>query len=141
MQPTTQPPQPPRDRPEAFPEAHLARNCYAAIALHLPGGKGTTLLSDGHGRVVVFDTPLMANWIAPTLSGGRQTTWDATGEVATFWPLEPGQVNRISIITDYDPYNLPAMFPVKSETKLMGWKHHIHWGAWRAGLRGERGVS
>ena len=99
---------------------------YAALGIYKAGQNKPSLLSV-NGRVVVFDTPEMAKNVVPVLGEDRPCTFSADGESAYFLPLDPNGVNRVVVLTDYDPYNLPSGLPMRSETRLTEWKGHVMW--------------
>lgn len=102
---------------------------YVVIGTYSLGADNARLLS-ANGLIVLFETVAMAQQFAPLLGCGRETTFAAGGEKISWSPLDPRGINRAVIITDYDPYNLPANFSVsgvKSETKTREWKHHVMW--------------
>lgn len=109
---------------------------YAAIGIYPPGDSKPSLLSK-HNKVIVFDTPQMAKEFLPILGDGRLEHWSPDGESVSFTPILPNGVNRAVILTDYDVYNLPPGTPVRSESRLLEWRHHIHWG--QALLEGDDG--
>ena len=96
---------------------------YAVVGWYPNGGNDVRLLSS-KGKVIVFDSPVHARDIMTKLSDGRLATWKR-GDVVTFSPALPNSINKACIVTDYDPYMLPACAPVSSETPLKPWKHHV----------------
>jgi hypothetical protein len=100
---------------------------YAVIAIYPPGALHPSLLSKNN-KVIVFDTPAMAREFLPILGEGRICYFSGDGESVTFAPVDPKGVNRASVLTHYDVYNLPPGTPVRSETKGREWKRHIHYG-------------
>lgn len=108
---------------------------YCAIALY-PAGKGAPVWLHQDGHIVVFDTKANAQDVLENLAAGRQTRWDRIAERCYYEPLDPtpGAINRAVIVTDYDPYHLPAGHPVRSETHGKSWQRHLHWSQWLRGL-------
>ena len=98
---------------------------YCALAVDAFGAAEPFLFSKD-GRVIVFETLTTAQDFVEYIAEGRDSVWDATGEVCHYQPalFDLGKFNKISIITGYDIYNLPAMHPVPSEVRGMSWKHH-----------------
>ena len=84
---------------------------YAVIGIYHAAEDRPSLMSSD-GRVIVFDTPQMAVEFLPLLGGGRITQWSADGETACWSPVEPQGVNRASVLTNYDPYDMPPGAPV-----------------------------
>jgi hypothetical protein len=83
------------------------------------------------GQVVVFDTVAVAQNVIPRLGAGRIEHWSADRETLLFSPLcKVGGFNRLSIWTNYDPYDVPNGFRAKgvySEAEGRDWKHHAYW--------------
>ena len=77
------------------------------------------------GKIVVFDHAVQARQYVPLLGGGRVTRWQ-DADTAYWLPLELNGVNRVCIVTDYDPYSLPPGLPVASETHGREWRGHVH---------------
>jgi hypothetical protein len=108
---------------------------YAVIGVYHAGESKPSLLS-GNGRVIIFDTPQMAIDFLPLLGRGRLTRWSDGGETASWLPLEREGINRASVLTGYDPYNLPPGAPVPSESPIREWRNHVHWMHWYADCGG-----
>jgi hypothetical protein len=102
---------------------------YAAVGIYLAGEDRPTLMS-ANGRVIVFDTPVVARNFLPVLGAGRHDVWDLASERVWFTPIDPRGVNRAVILTDYDPYNLPPGLPIRSEVRHREWRNHVHYSAW-----------
>ena len=97
---------------------------FAAIGIYRAGSSRPSLMSVG-GKIVVFDHAVQARQYAPLLGGGRVTRWQ-DAETAYWLPLDVNGVNRVCIVTDYDPYSLPPGLPVLSETHGREWRGHVH---------------
>lgn len=111
-------------------ESRDTARSYAVLAIKRGNTNAYSLLVSSHKKVVVFDTPAMAKEFAPRLGDGRITMWDAEGETCSWFPQNVNGINSVSILTNYDPYNLPPAAPVPSETPLKSWKYHIMWNLW-----------
>lgn len=111
----------------AHEEAQAGRPSGYVAAAWYPWGKSTASLLAVGGKIVLFDTKEIARNFLPILGEGRFASWSEDGETLVFTPFLPEKMNKVVLITDYDPYNLPAQMPggIRSETKLMGWKSHI----------------
>lgn len=112
-------------RARAEAEAGAPRN-YVAAAWQ-PWGKTTMSLLSVGGKIVLFDTMQIAREFLPILGQGRMSHWSPDGETLVFTPVDPNSMNKVVLIRDYDPYNLPAQMPhgIRSETKSMQWRSHI----------------
>lgn len=99
---------------------------YVACAWYPWGSTKASLLAVG-GKIVLFDTKQIAREFLPILGQGRVGSWSADGETLSFTPLDPRGMNQCILVTDYDPYNLPAQMPggILSETRLKEWRSHI----------------
>jgi hypothetical protein len=98
---------------------------YCALFLdnHTTGKKKIFNL---YGKIVLFDTVEVArDWCDTLFSDGRVMYASPDGETITFHPVQLGGINSVTIGTKYDPYNLPAGFPVRSEAVRIGWRRHI----------------
>ena len=117
--------------------ATASQTRYCAVALY-PVGKSEPVWLHQDGRIVVFDQLINAQDCLELMANGRYTIWDAARESCCYQPIDPtaGRVNRAVIVTGYDPYHLPAMHAVASETRGREWRHHIHWGHWIRGVVG-----
>ena len=107
---------------------------YAALAVYW--GHDVTngsLLSDDN-KIVLFDNKLVAQDFIPTMGNGRLSTWSVDGETIYFSPIDPHAINKASIVTNYDVYDLPANHPTLSEARNspFGWKFHEMWSEWLA---------
>ena len=100
----------------------------AAVAIYKPGSDNPSLMSNGRGQVLVWDHAEQARHWLPLFGCGRVTTWSADRETAFFHPIDPHGINRVAIVTDYDPFNLPPGMPVLSEAHGRAWKYHQHAG-------------
>lgn len=112
-------------RARAEAEAGRPRN-YVAVGWY-PWGKNTCSLLSVGGKVVLFDTMQIAREFLPILGQGRMSHWSPDGETLVFTPVDPSGMNKVVLVRDYDPYNLPAQMPngIRSETKSMQWRNHI----------------
>ncbi|WP_395089299.1 hypothetical protein [Armatimonas sp.] len=99
---------------------------YVAVAWY-PWGKTSASLLAVSGKIVLFDTKQIAREFLPILGQGRASSWSADGETLVFTPVDPKGINRCALVTQYDPYDLPAQMPnaIRSETRLMPWRSHI----------------
>lgn len=107
----------------------MSAPAYAAIGIYLAGKDRPTLMT-ANGKVILFDTPGVAKDFLPIVGGGRLPSLSADGEEVCFLPIDPDGVNRACVLTGYDPYNLPPGLPIRSETRGLDWRSHIHWAAW-----------
>lgn len=87
------------------------------------------MLATDDSRVIVFDTVAQAQQYLPRLGNGRPTRW--RGPEEAFWIPGTAEeftlgVNRAVIVTEYDPYNIPAGLPILSEVRSREWRHHVH---------------
>jgi hypothetical protein len=101
---------------------------YVALAWY-PKGQSAARLLASNGKIILYDTVAVAQQHIPQLGGGRLASWSASGEVCCFTPIDPNGINRIDIVTKYDPYDLPANFAdgILSETHGKEWKRHVMW--------------
>jgi len=99
---------------------------YIALMWYPPMGCAPRLLA-ADGKVVLFETAVMARQFMPQLGGGRIPTWSNDGETLCFTPIDPKGINRVALVTGYTPHNLPVGAPVKSEVKGKEWKNHVMW--------------
>lgn len=99
---------------------------YVAVGWQPWGKSATSLLAVG-GKIVLFDTKEIARNFLPYLGQGRFESWTPDGETLTFTPMVENGINKCTLVTDYDPYNLPAQMPggIRSETRLKEWRSHI----------------
>ncbi len=110
-----------------------SKNSYCVVGFYKPGESRVSLISS-NGKVIVFDTPLLAYEIVNTnFRDQRSMIWDSKKEQAYLIPVLPDRINRYVLITPYDIYNLPPGLPIKSETRNMAWKYHVHWAQWWSG--------
>lgn len=108
-------------------------SAYCVVGFYIPGESRVSLVSC-NGKVIVFDTPLIAYEIVNShFRDGRMLTWDNKKESAYLTPVLPNRINRYVLLSPYDVYNLPPGLPVRSEAKNMPWKYHIHWAQWWSG--------
>lgn len=99
---------------------------YAAVAVWRPGQDKPSLVSNAKKQVIIWDTlEFVKHWL-PLFSGGRLVTWSQDEETVFFSPFDPKGYSRACAVTPYDVYNVPAGWPIASETPLLGWKYHQH---------------
>jgi hypothetical protein len=116
-----------RQRQSPFDKAvKLPDGEYVALMWYPPAGGNPRILA-ANGKVVLFETAVMARQFMPQLGGGRIPSWSADGETVCFTPIDPKGINRLALVTNYTPHNLPVGAPVKSEVKGKEWKNHIMW--------------
>jgi hypothetical protein len=101
---------------------------YCAVGLYLVGENNPIVMMT-NGKVVLFDTKVIAQQFMPQLGAGRLADWSADGEYLFFHPLKAQGFNKACVITAWDPYNLPAGMPdhIRSETPGREWRCHIMW--------------
>jgi len=101
---------------------------YCAVGIYLVGESNPIVMMTNR-KVVLFDTKVIAQQFMPQLGDGRFTNWSPDGEYLFFHPLVTEGFNKICVITDWDPYRLPAGMPdhIRSETPGREWRHHIMW--------------
>jgi hypothetical protein len=106
----------------------MAESKYCAVAWYRWGSTEASILASNQ-RIILFDTLVIAQQFLPQLGQGRIPTWSKDGESICFTPVEKQGVNRATILTGYDPYNLPANMPdgILSEARGIEWKHHVMW--------------
>ena len=95
-----------------------------ALAGESDPSEGVSLFAVG-GKVLVFDSPVHAQDFMQRFACDRLPSWSADMETCWYTPWLADHVNKLVLIRDYDPYNLPACHPVQSETHLKSWKYHI----------------
>lgn len=99
---------------------------YVAVGWYPWGKTSASLLAVG-GKIVLFDTKQIAREFLPILGQGRIPSWSADGETLSFTPIDPRGMNKMVLVTEYNPYDLPAQMPdgIRSETHGKEWRNHI----------------
>jgi hypothetical protein len=102
---------------------------YCALAIHWHGrNSGSPLAADG--KIVLFDTADQARDVVQRLGGGRVGSWSLDKETIFLSPLDVEGFNKIEVIRNYDPYDVPngwrSGFGTYSETHNLDWRWHVH---------------
>lgn len=104
---------------------------YAVVGVYWAHSPDSCRILSVDGKIVIFDTPEMASDFLERLSGGRNTFYNSDREIAVYSPINPNGYNRASVLTGYDPYDVPYNVKnavgVNSEAKNLDWRWHIHW--------------
>ena len=103
---------------------------YCALGIYWADTPETPEILAVEGKVVLFDTVEIARQTVPRLGCGRQEIWDVSRETLRFEPETKSGYNRIALITEYDPYDVPNGMRAKgirSEARSLDWRWHVYW--------------
>jgi hypothetical protein len=103
---------------------------YCVVGVFYPHAPDSVQLVAIDGKVLVWSTVEEARNVAPRLGAGRLEHWSADRETICWTPLYRQGFNRASILTGYDPYDVPNGFRrmgIWSEAEGREWRSHILW--------------
>ena len=101
---------------------------YCVLGIHYGNSDKPELLMVDR-RLVIFDTKAQAQGMAERMASGRMNNWSKDRETIYFHPKIEKGFNRISIWTNYDPYDVNTGViakGVRSEAHSLDWKYHVH---------------
>ena len=117
------------------PASHLCLGCWYPDINRPEWSIFTTGAEYHEQKAIIFDKPAIAKeHIQSQLVGtDRDIIWyddKDGGYIGYVFPMKPNGINKVGIIANYDPFDLPYDFPIQQETHLKGFRYHIN--SWNA---------